>query len=218
MRPTFICHHHFQKSDYKHKCSIITVPIHSVVFCSFQVFLSSSSTLTFPSDSVLRSAKSFALERRDKIHIICIKKPLFNNNHNIFIIIIIRWDQYYNHHNGGYLFKFSITGNVWMFTWGEWEWFHMSGLAAEGSWEGLVWKTGENHRWDKQSHNWKILYVIYLCLYKKCTNLWRWNTGTRCVTVDMVDGLLKDHSLLSETLQVLWACLCIVMLLTNLHV
>ncbi len=50
------------------------------------------------------------------------------------------------------------------------------------------------------------------------THLWRWNTGTRCVTVDVVDGFLKDHGLLSEALQVLWAFLRAVMVLANLHV
>lgn len=49
-----------------------------------------------------------------------------------------------------------------------------------------------------------ILASLHVCIYlQNCTNLWRWNTGTGCVTVDMVDGFLQDHSLLSEALQVL---------------
>lgn len=55
------------------------------------------------------------------------------------------------------------------------------------------------------------------CLQKR-TNLWRWNTGTGCVTVDVVDGFLKDHGLLSQALQILGAFFRTVMVLTDLHV
>lgn len=53
---------------------------------------------------------------------------------------------------------------------------------------------------------------------QKCTDLWRRNTGTRCVAVDVVDGFLEDHSLLSEALQVLGAFPRAVVVLANLHV
>lgn len=98
---------------------------------------------------------------------------------------------------------FSFVGLFPIGTWGGWVWFHTSGWAAEGSWEGLAWKTGKKHKWDKTPHNQQCSHVSVYVLKKEkeseplegeyrhrvcyCRLGWWFSAGSQPAASDSVD-------------------------------